>query len=93
MQVRCKKEGVTLNNLALSASYLAMAAVHAESTISSENNMDTYQGISGQLIDVPVNMRHRVDPSMAGKHAGFIITEITTSVSANLIFFSFGTMY
>jgi len=84
IKVRCKKEGVTLNNLALSASYLAMAAVHAESTISSENNMDTYQGISGQLIDVPVNMRHRVDPSMAGKHAGFIITEITTSADVKL---------
>ena len=35
-----------------------------------------------QLIDVPVNMRHRLDPAMANRHAAFLITEITTKVGA-----------
>ena len=42
--------------------------------------MDTWHR-SGQeqLIDVPVNMRHRLDPTMVNR-AGFLITEITTKV-------------
>ena len=42
--------------------------------------MDTWHR-SGQeqLIDVPVNMRHRLDPAMVNR-AGFLITEITTKV-------------
>ena len=75
IKTKCKEAGVTLNSLALAASYLAMAAVHAE-----QNTDDSYPGMRGQLIDVPINMRHRVDPAMAGKHVGFIITEVTTKV-------------
>ena len=80
MKERCKKEGVTLNSLALAAGYLAMAAVDAENILEDVDNVDGYRGLKGQLIDIPVNMRHRIDPGMAGKHVGFIITEITTKV-------------
>jgi len=75
MRARCRQEGVSLNSLALAASQLAMAAVQAEH---SGQELDTWPGLRGQLIDVPVNMRHRLDPAMANRHAGFLITEITT---------------
>ena len=77
IRARCRQEGVSLNSLALAASQLAMAAVQAEH---SGQELDTWPGLRGQLIDVPVNMRHRLDPAMANRHAGFLITEITTKV-------------
>ena len=78
MRARCRKEGVSLNSLALAASQLAMAAVHEEHWAPEEYG--TWPGLRGQLIDVPVNMRQRLDPAMANRHAGFLITEITTKV-------------
>ena len=78
MRARCRQEGVSLNSLALAASQLAMAAVHAEHTAAGQ--LDTWPGLRGQLIDVPVNMRQRLNPAMANKNAGFLITEITTKV-------------
>ena len=34
-----------------------------------------------QLIDVPVNMRHRLQPEMRNKHCGFLITELTSAAT------------
>ena len=80
IKARCRQEGVSLNSLALAASQLAMAAVSAEQAGHTGASVDSWAGLRGQLIDIPVNMRHRLDPAMANKHTGFLITEITTKV-------------
>ena len=84
IKARCRQEGVSLNSLALAAIQLAMAAVSAEQAGHTGASVDSWAGLRGQLIDVPVNMRHRLDPAMANKHAGFLITEITTKVKTNV---------
>jgi len=80
IRARCRQEKVTVNSLALAASYLAMAATCCSQEAGGEN----WAGLRDQLIDVPVNMRHRLDPAMANRHAAFLITEITTKCDVTL---------
>lgn len=67
-----------MGSLALASSYLAMAAVEAESA--AEAGL-TYPGSVDQLVDIPVNMRNRLDQPLGNTHCGFLITEVTTKAS------------
>ena len=51
---KCREMGVTVGAVALASSYLAMAEVHARSK---GQDKDTYTGMEGQYIDIPVNIR------------------------------------
>ena len=41
----------------------------------------TYQGSVDQLVDIPVNMRNRLDQPLGNTNCGFLITEVTTKAS------------
>ena len=75
---RCRTEGVTVGSLALASSYLTMAALEAEAALEAGQ---TYQGSVDQLVDIPVNMRNRLDPPLGNTNCGFLITELTTKIS------------
>ena len=77
---RCRTEGVTVGSLALACSYLAMAAVEAESA---EEAGMTYSGSTDQLVDIPVNMRNRLEQPLGNSHCGFLITEVTSKASVS----------
>ena len=67
-----------MGSLALASSYLTMAALEAESA--AEAGL-TYPGSLDQLVDIPVNMRNRLDQPLGNTHCGFLITEVTSKAS------------
>ena len=75
---RCRVEGVTVGSLALACSYLTMAAVEAETAAEAG---EAYQGSVDQLVDIPVNMRNRLDQPLGNTNCGFLITEVTSKAS------------
>jgi len=79
IKAACKEHGVTIGNLFLGAAYLAMSTVHAEHTV---DNIADYEGMKDQYIDLPVNMRSRLEPSFPD-YCGLYITENTTKVSVD----------
>lgn len=78
---KCREMGVTVGALALASSYIAMAAIHAKATCS---DTDKYTGMEGQYIDIPVNIRRRLDPPIGDNYCGFYITEVTTKCDVTL---------
>jgi len=74
IRARCKAEGVSVGSIALAASYMAMAEIHAKSTCS---DMSEYQGMKEQYMDIPVNIRHRLGNVNGDEYCGFYVTEVT----------------
>ena len=79
VRARCREEGVTVGALALAAAYMAQGVTHALSL----PHGDEWNGLTGLLVDIPVNIRERVEPPMVSEYAGFYITEITTKTDLN----------
>jgi len=75
IRARCKTEGVSVGSLALAASYMAMAQVHANT--SCPDNTAAYTGMKDQYMDIPVNIRHRLDNVKGDEYCGFYVTEVT----------------
>ena len=75
IRVRCREEGVTVGSLVLAASYMAMATLHARATCT---DPEEYGGMKDEYIDIPVNVRRRLDPPIGDNYCGFYITEVTT---------------
>ena len=76
IRAKCKAEKVSVGSIALAASYMAMAEIHAK-TASSKDDYEKYQGMKEQYMDIPVNIRHRLDGIDGDEYAGFYVTEVT----------------
>jgi len=76
---KCKQHQVTIGNLFLASAYMAMGTLHAETQVS---DLDAYEGMKDQYIDLPVNMRSRLQPTF-NDYCGFYITEATTKFSVD----------
>ena len=75
IRARCKAEGVSVGSIALAASYMAMAEIHARSTCS--DDFSKYSGMKEQYMDIPVNIRHRLENVNGDEYCGFYVTEVT----------------
>ena len=80
LKARCHKEGVTIGSLTLAACYVSQGVAHC---IGKGQNHLTYEGLPSQPVDIPVNIRIRVDPAIGDTYAGFYITEITSWVEVD----------
>ena len=69
---RCKKEGVTMGSLGLSAAYLTVAAVKASS--SSED----FEGIQTDGVLMSVDLRPFFDPPIEQSYAGYFLASVMT---------------
>jgi len=74
IRARCKIEGVSVGSIALAASYMAMAEIHAKSSCP---DVAEYQGMKDQYMDIPVNIRHRLDNIGGDEYCGFYVSEVT----------------
>ena len=74
IKAKCKTEGVSVGSIGLAASYMAMARVNAKKEASDEG---CKKGVKSQYIDIPVNIRHRIDGLNGYEYAGFYVTEVT----------------
>merc|ERR1712223_243533 len=81
IRARCKAEGVSVGSIALAASYMAMAEIHATSSCS---DMAEYQGMKEQYMDIPVNIRQRLDDVNEDEYCGFYVTEVTFKCDVTL---------
>jgi len=72
---RCKKEGVSVGSIAAAASYMAMAEMHAKSTCGVK--LADYKGMKDQYMDIPVNIRHRIEGIDGYEYAAFYVTKVT----------------
>jgi len=75
IRVRCKEEGISVGSIALAASYMAMAEIHAKSSCGAD--LAEYKGMKDQWMDIPVNIRHRIDGIDGYEYAAFYVTEVT----------------
>ena len=78
VRARCREEGVTVGSLVLAAGYMAMATLHARATCGTGDPAEEYGGMKDEYIDIPVNVRRRLDPPIGDNYCGFYITEVTT---------------
>jgi len=81
IRARCKAEGVSVGSIALAASYMAMAEIHAKSSCP---DMSQYQGMKEQYMDIPVNIRQRLDDVNGDEYCGFYVTEVTFKCDVTL---------
>jgi len=70
IRARCKAEGVSVGSVALAASYMAMGQMHAK------ESKVPWEGMRDQWMDIPVNIRQRVEGGMEDC-AAFYVTEVT----------------
>ena len=70
IKTKCKSQGVSVGSIGLAASYMAVAIVNAKSC--KEGG-----GVKNQYIDIPVNIRHRIDGLNGYEYTGFYVTEVT----------------
>ena len=52
-----------------------MAEIHARSTCS--DDFSKYSGMKEQYMDIPVNIRHRLENVNGDEYCGFYVTEVT----------------
>ena len=55
---------------------MAMAEIHARSTCPA-GDLSQYTGMRDQYMDIPVNIRHRLDGIGGDEYCGFYVSEVT----------------
>ena len=71
IKAKCKSEGVSVGSIGMAASYMAVARVNAKSC------RDRRGGVKNQYIDIPVNIRNRIDGLNGSEYAAFYVTLVT----------------
>ena len=76
---RCKREKVTVGSMAAAAAYLALGAVHIRM-----KGREGIEDMKDQFIDMPVNLRSRVEPKIGDSYVGLYISELAPKITITL---------